>query len=354
MKRRAFAQSIVAAGAASALPLELKGLSAGRVAPLKVNGARLNDHLTKLSEFGKNPQGGVSRVAYSDADKASRPYLMQLMRDAKLDVSVDAAGNLVGKRAGTDSTLKPILFGSHTDSVPFGGNFDGDVGSLGAIEVAQTLSELHVTTRHPLEVADEAEAIALEVLAQGPRGVRGRRYLTHVLPSVHHGRAVDERPEVAREVADPVAFELAFQREEGPSVVDHGRDLRSIAHDPGVAEELLHLRRREAGDLHRVEARETRPVALAFIENRAPGEPRLGPLERQLLEQSDPVALRCPPLDVVVFDHQRIGASPLTAAQLGHVYFRSRPCGPGRSGPARPMSQACSGVEASLTSTCGS
>lgn len=152
MKRREFAQSLLAAGTAAALPIDLRAAGANRSAPLKVNGARLNDHLTKLSEFGKNPQGGVSRVAYSDADKASRPFLIQLMRDAKLDVSVDAAGNLIGKRARTDSTLKPILFGSHTDSVPFGGNFDGDVGSLGAIEVAQTLSEQHITTRHPLEV----------------------------------------------------------------------------------------------------------------------------------------------------------------------------------------------------------
>jgi N-carbamoyl-L-amino-acid hydrolase len=74
------------------------------------------------------------------------------MRAAKLDVSIDAAGNLVGRRAGSDNNLKPILFGSHIDSVPEGGNFDGDVGSLGAIEVAQTLAENKVTTRHPLEV----------------------------------------------------------------------------------------------------------------------------------------------------------------------------------------------------------
>ena len=141
MQRREFAASMFAVGAAAALPHELRDLGAARGVPLRVNGARLNDHLTKLSEFGKNPQGGVSRVAYSDADKASRPFLMQLMRDAKLEVSVDAAGNLIGKRAGSDPTLKPILFGSHTDSVPFGGNFDGDVGSLGAIEVAHTAPE---------------------------------------------------------------------------------------------------------------------------------------------------------------------------------------------------------------------
>src|SRR5262245_47322358 len=119
---------------------------------LRVNGARLSANLKALSEFGKNPQGGVSRVAYSEADRQGREYGMGLMRAAKLDVSIDAAGNLIGRRAAaiSDDTLRPILFGSHIDSVPEGGNYDGDVGSLGAIEVAQTLAENSVMLRHPI------------------------------------------------------------------------------------------------------------------------------------------------------------------------------------------------------------
>ena len=152
MKRREFAGSILAVGVAAALPRGLRADTGAAATPLRVNGDRLNSHLTALSQFGKNPQGGVSRVAYSDADKASRPYIMQLMRDAKLEVSVDAAGNMVGRRRGKDASLKPILFGSHTDSVPLGGMYDGDVGSMGAIEVAQSLAEQGITTRHPLEV----------------------------------------------------------------------------------------------------------------------------------------------------------------------------------------------------------
>src|SRR5207248_8236985 len=100
----------------------------------------------------RNPQGGVSRVAYSEADKQGRAYVTQLMRDAGLDVRVDAAANIFGRRAGSDASLEPIVIGSHTDSVPEGGNYDGDVGSLGAIEVAQTLHEQQVTLRHPLDV----------------------------------------------------------------------------------------------------------------------------------------------------------------------------------------------------------
>ena len=118
---------------------------------IRVNANRIMDHILALAEFGKNPQGGVSRVAYSDADKQGREYVFGLMRAAKLEVNIDAAGNLIGRRAGTNN-LAPLLIGSHIDSVPEGGNYDGVVGSIGAIEVAQTLAENNLTTRHPLEV----------------------------------------------------------------------------------------------------------------------------------------------------------------------------------------------------------
>ena len=117
-----------------------------------VNGQRIMDHINALAEFGKNPQGGVSRVAYSDADKQGREYVMGLMKAARLDVTIDAAGNLIGRRAGQDNKLKPLLIGSHIDTVPEGGNYDGVVGSMGAIEVAQTFAENGVNLQHPLEV----------------------------------------------------------------------------------------------------------------------------------------------------------------------------------------------------------
>jgi len=150
MNRRNFNWSLLGAAGATAL-YGFKPLAQPK---LRVNGARLNEHLKALSEFGRNPQGGVSRVAYSEADRQGREYVMGLMRAARLDVSIDAAGNIIGRRqaANNDDSLRPIVFGSHIDSVPEGGNYDGDVGSLGAIEVAQTIAENNVMTRHPLEV----------------------------------------------------------------------------------------------------------------------------------------------------------------------------------------------------------
>ena len=139
--------------------------------PVRVNGQRIHDHLKELSKCGANPQGGVSRIAYSEADLQGRQYAISLMKAAGLDVHIDAAGNIVGTRAGSDPSLKPILIGSHIDSVPMGGNYDGDVGSLSAIEVAQTLQEKQITLRHPLEVLifqnEEGGTIGSQALGEG-------------------------------------------------------------------------------------------------------------------------------------------------------------------------------------------
>ena len=122
-------------------------------APL-VDSNRVQQHLTELARFGANPEGGVSRVAFSDTDVAGRAYVKRLMEAAELEVRIDAAGNLIGRREGSDRKLSLIVLGSHTDSVPHGGNYDGDVGVMGAIEVAQQLRDRHIRLRHALEVVD--------------------------------------------------------------------------------------------------------------------------------------------------------------------------------------------------------
>jgi N-carbamoyl-L-amino-acid hydrolase len=120
--------------------------------PPHVNGDRLVEHMNAMAAIGKDPAGGYSRVAYTEADRQGREYVMGLMRAAGLAVTIDAAGNISGRRAGSDPKLQVLVIGSHVDSVPQGGNYDGVVGSLGAIEVAQILAESHLTLRHPLEV----------------------------------------------------------------------------------------------------------------------------------------------------------------------------------------------------------
>jgi len=121
-----------------------------------IEGARLRDHIERLSQYGRPAGGnfadGVSRVAYSDADVAGRAYVRGLMETAGLETRIDAAGNIFGRRPGREDSLPPVLFGSHIDSVPSGGNFDGDLGSLAAIEVVHSLADAGIATRRPLQV----------------------------------------------------------------------------------------------------------------------------------------------------------------------------------------------------------
>jgi N-carbamoyl-L-amino-acid hydrolase len=152
MNRREFGFGLAAATGA-VIVIRPRAIAQGSDT-VRVNGARLNANLQALAEFGRNPQGGVTRLAYSEADARGREYVMGLMRAAKLDVSIDAAGNIIGRRhaAGGETKAPPLVLGSHIDSVPDGGNYDGDVGSLGAIEVAQTLAENNIRPNRPLEV----------------------------------------------------------------------------------------------------------------------------------------------------------------------------------------------------------
>jgi beta-ureidopropionase / N-carbamoyl-L-amino-acid hydrolase len=135
-----------------------------------VDSQRLQGTLEKLSEFGRNPEGGVTRIGYSETDMAAREYVMGLMKGAGLEVRVDAAGNIFGRRGGSEK-LPVLLFGSHIDSVMHGGNFDGDVGSMGAIEVMRALNDGKVKTRHPLEAViwtnEEGNHFGLGTLGSG-------------------------------------------------------------------------------------------------------------------------------------------------------------------------------------------
>ena len=132
---------------------------------------RMETRIRDLSKFGANPQGGVSRMAFSEADQQGRAYITGIMKAAGLDVRMDAAGNIIGKRAGKNPALPIIAFGSHIDSVPFGGNYDGDVGVIGAIECIELLNEGNIRTEHPLEMivfTDEEGGLVGSTAMTGP------------------------------------------------------------------------------------------------------------------------------------------------------------------------------------------
>lgn len=119
---------------------------------LRVNEQRILGRINELAKIGRDEKGRGYRVAYTKGDIEGRAWFMGLMKNAGLEVSIDAGGNIIGKRKGKNPSLKPIAFGSHIDMVPDGGNYDGTLGSICALEVIEILNENKIITNHPLEV----------------------------------------------------------------------------------------------------------------------------------------------------------------------------------------------------------
>ena len=119
---------------------------------LRINADRLWDSLMELAGIGATPKGGVKRLTLTAEDRGARDLFARWAREAGLAVEVDAIGNIFARRAGADAALPPVAMGSHLDSQPSGGKFDGAYGVMAGLEVLRTLNEAGVATRAPLEV----------------------------------------------------------------------------------------------------------------------------------------------------------------------------------------------------------
>jgi N-carbamoyl-L-amino-acid hydrolase len=122
-------------------------------ASVRVDGARLWRSLMDLARIGATPKGGVRRIALTDEDQQGRDQVAAWCREAGLALRVDTVGNMFARRAGTDPHAAAVATGSHIDTQPSGGKFDGNFGVLAGLEVMRTLNDHGITTRAPLEVA---------------------------------------------------------------------------------------------------------------------------------------------------------------------------------------------------------
>lgn len=120
---------------------------------LKINGERLWASLMAMAEIGATARGGSCRLALSAEDQAGRELFAHWCTEAGLTLSVDPIGNLFARRPGTDPQAAPVMIGSHLDTQPEGGRFDGVYGVLAGLEVLRRLDDLQIRTRKPLEVA---------------------------------------------------------------------------------------------------------------------------------------------------------------------------------------------------------
>ncbi len=130
----------------------LASIAAFNQTAIKVNQQRIEQRIFDLAKFGKDSLGRGYRVAYTKGDIEGRAWFIDMMKKAGLEVYIDYAGNIIGKRKGKNPSLKPIAFGSHIDMVPDGGNYDGAVGSIAALEMIEVMNENKIVTQHPLEV----------------------------------------------------------------------------------------------------------------------------------------------------------------------------------------------------------
>ena len=119
---------------------------------LRIDGKRLWQSLMDLAQIGATPKGGVRRLTLTDEDRRARDLFCRWAREAGLAVEVDGIGNLFARRAGTDPSLPPVAMGSHLDSQPSGGKFDGAYGVMAGLEVLRTLNDAGIRTRAPMQV----------------------------------------------------------------------------------------------------------------------------------------------------------------------------------------------------------
>ena len=141
---------------------------------LRIDGERLSASIDRMAAIGTNPDGSVCRRGFTEQDVEGRILLSGWMRDAGLKVRIDTAGNLIGRLEGSVSGLPALVTGSHIDTVPTGGRFDGVLGVLAGLEIARTLQSADRSLQHPLEVIAFADEESTMVGCKGMSGTASK------------------------------------------------------------------------------------------------------------------------------------------------------------------------------------
>jgi beta-ureidopropionase / N-carbamoyl-L-amino-acid hydrolase len=214
---------------------------------LPVDADRLWDEIMALAAIS-DPERPDTRRSFTPLYQQGREWLTRRFTEADLEVRIDAAGNLIGRRAGADSDLKAIVLGSHSDTVPSGGRFDGIAGVIAALETARSLKNAGVVLRHPLEVVD---FLAEEPSEFGLSCV-GSRGMTGVLePSMLALKRPGNEPlaDALRRVGgDPSRLAEAKREDVGVFIelhIEQGVVLESEGVDVGVVMSIVGIRRME-------------------------------------------------------------------------------------------------------------
>ena len=218
----------------------LQADESGTRTALRVDPKRLRERIDRMAQIGGSTQG-VTRLAFTEADLRGRAYVTRLMQEAGLEVRVDEAGNLSGLLQGGSPALAPIVLGSHTDTVPRAGVYDGVLGVMAAIECVQVLGENGIRTRHPLEVlvfANEEGGLT------GSRALSGRLNSQALEESSRSGMSIREgiaalggnAERISRVIRRPgeVKAYLELHIEQGGSLESEGTDIGIVEGFVGI------------------------------------------------------------------------------------------------------------------------
>jgi len=199
---------------------------------LRINGKRLQHSLEEMAKIGATPDGGVQRLTLTDEDKAARDLFVQWLREIDLDVTIDEMGNIFGRRPGTNNDLPPVMSGSHIDSQPKGGRFDGILGVMGPLEVMRTLHEKKIETTRPMVIVDwtneEGSRFAPAMVSSGVWSGALERDWAYQRTDIHGKRFMDELTRIGYK-GDvpaqkwPVHAYYEYHIEQGPILEQEGK-----------------------------------------------------------------------------------------------------------------------------------
>jgi beta-ureidopropionase / N-carbamoyl-L-amino-acid hydrolase len=210
----------------------------------RVNGNRLWQSLMELARIGATPKGGVCRLALTDLDRQGRDLVIGWAREAGMSITVDQIGNVFMRRPGRDNALPPVMTGSHIDTQPTGGKFDGNYGVLAGLEVVRTLNDLGLQTEAPIEVAfwtnEEGSRFVPVMMGSGVFAKAFSLETAYAAKDVD-GKTVKDELQRIGYIGDevpgqhPVGAYFEAHIEQGPVLEDHGITI-------GVVEAVLGIR----------------------------------------------------------------------------------------------------------------
>ncbi|HET7714352.1 MAG TPA: Zn-dependent hydrolase [Bauldia sp.] len=210
---------------------------------LRINGDRLWDSIHEMAKIGPGVRGGNNRQTLTDADAEGRRLFRRWCEDAGMSVKIDRMGTMFARREGTDPSLPPVVIGSHLDTQPTGGRYDGVLGVLGALEVVRSLNDLGIRTKHPIEVVnwtnEEGTRFAPAMLASGVfAGVHDLEW-AYDRKDAKGLRFGDELERIGFKGNEPVGgrpFRALFEYhiEQGPILEAEGKDIGVVTHGQGL------------------------------------------------------------------------------------------------------------------------